>query len=190
MTTATADSLLEVAQLLTKRAGEESPGAASDAYARRAVSTAYYAVFHLLLEDLENEFSKTQWASMASAVVRRMDHDKLSKLARAMDTNTGKNKAAFEQLKKWSLWRSVLAGDKSNPDEDLRNFGRLVDELQFLRHEADYNRGNPFDVATATASVDSAAQVIALWRTKIAPGPVGPVFLLALMGIEGRQLSE
>lgn len=179
---ASPDSLLDVARSLA----EQSTGPKADAFSRRAVSTAYYAVFHLMLEELESELSKTTWGKWAPEIVRVVDHKKLLALAKAMDTDNKANIKAFKELKRLRLWEQALPGDE-NADVEMKQFARMVVALQTERENADYNRGTLFDESTAALNITMANDAIVMWRNKLRTRDIARVFLLALFELEGRR---
>ena len=72
-----ADELLEVAEHLTEKGISEN----GPSYMRRAVSTAYYAVFHLFIEDF---VANWPFAEQRARLARMFDHNKMGKAAPAL----------------------------------------------------------------------------------------------------------
>ena len=125
--------LLDAADTLLKR----RPGSA--AFRRRAVSTAYYALFHALAKLCAESLLPAGAGHRApeyARVYRALDH--------------GPIKSAFNQ--------SPLT-DSSK----LRTIGTLAVELQSSRHRADYYPPDDrlFPLASATDLIDKARQAIA-----------------------------
>ena len=108
---------------------------------RRAVSTAYYAVFHLLIAEAV--------ANWSNAVLR-------PQLGRAYDHGTMRQ-------------ASVQTANKGFPGEDpivvagLRSVARTFDELYGQRHFADYNLTKDLTPTEALSQVTSAATVFKTW---------------------------
>src|SRR3972149_3173943 len=124
--------LLEASETLLKQKPR------SDAFRRRAVSTAYYAVFHALAE------------TCANSLLPSMDHasDEYARVYRALDH--GPLKAAFD--------KGPL---KDRPN--LRGIGALVVRLQSERHRGDYlpPLGDVFHRSKAEDLVDQARRAVA-----------------------------
>jgi uncharacterized protein (UPF0332 family) len=124
--------LLEVADLLLRA------GAHSSAFRRRAVSTAYYAVFHSLAkhcaDDLLQPIDRT--SDEYSRVYRALEHGAL---------------------------RSAFSRDSPlKKRKNLRDIGDLVIRLQSERHRADYLPPitNVFSLSQAQKPVDEARDII------------------------------
>jgi uncharacterized protein (UPF0332 family) len=101
--------LLDAADLLIAEGGKSS------AFRRRAVSTAYYAVFHALAKLCADEL--LQSSGRAS--------DEYSRVYRALEH--GKLKSAF-----------VMKNGPLHQRANLRRIGELTIQLQTERHRADY----------------------------------------------------
>jgi uncharacterized protein (UPF0332 family) len=110
-------------------------GANSSALRRRAVSTAYYAVFHALAKSCTN------------ALLQSIDRDSetYERVYRALDHGTLKNVFAAQ-------------GSPLRDREPLRAVGNLVIKLQSERHKADYlpPTHRPFSVEDAQELVEQA----------------------------------
>ena len=108
---------------------------------RRAVSTAYYAVFHLLIAEAV--------ANWNNAALR-------PQLGRAYDHGTMRQ-------------ASVQTANKGFPGEDpiivagLRSVARTFDELYGQRHFADYNLTKDLTPTEALSQVTSAVSVFKTW---------------------------
>jgi uncharacterized protein (UPF0332 family) len=179
------DALLEVAKQLTLQSKSETEAPVIDAYARRATSTAYYAVFHLILDALDEQLSKTSWADLRHEIVRCVTHQKLVSIAASLDVK-GANSNEFKSLCRHRLWLRVLENDPKKIGADLKRFAQLIVTLQSDREQADYNREESFENATAAEAVAKASEAFALWRGPLSETPAARVFLLALLNLEGR----
>jgi len=129
-----ADDLLEVAHDLAHRE------AAKQAGLRRAVSTAYYALFHLLIEE-----AVSKWAieRQRSILARTFEH--------------GKMKGICDDVLK-----DVKSGAPLPPE--LNTVARAFIQLQQHRHTADYDNSkqwSPDDVGSVLAL---ATKAFAAWR--------------------------
>jgi uncharacterized protein (UPF0332 family) len=122
--------LLDAADLLIEN------GRLSGAFRRRAVSTAYYAVFHALAK------------TCANTLLSRKDIEDYTRVYRALDHGPLKN--AFKE-----------APLRDQPN--LREIGDLVILLQSKRHDADYlpPTDGIFSRATAKELVEQAREAVA-----------------------------
>lgn len=143
-----ADELCELARHLLKR----EPKKPRQATLRRAVSTAYYAVFHLFGEEC------TRLA---------LQGDLVRKKARRVvaHAHIGKLRETLRQRRLPQPWhfhedeapcRSTL--------ENLRRMTEIAKELQEARHEADYDAQAWFSRKDAEQQVRRAEQAIRLWN--------------------------
>jgi uncharacterized protein (UPF0332 family) len=123
--------LLEASETLL----EQKPR--SDAFRRRAVSTAYYAVFHALAEACADCLlpSTDRRSAAYERVYRALDHGPL---------------------------KSVFDVAPLNESASLRAIGVLVVRLQSERHRADYMppRGDVFPVSKTKDLIDQARQAV------------------------------
>lgn len=105
------DRLIQVAQELSKRTGYRP----REAFMRRAVSTAYYAMFHALAQLCADELIGGKHARTVAwnRVYRALDH----KLAKAM----------------------LQSKEATNLSPAIAAFGRAFAVLQERRHQADYD---------------------------------------------------
>lgn len=111
---------------------------------RRAVSTAYYAVFHLLIAE-----ATANWANV----------DARAALGRAFDHGT--MKAASDRIVRSRAFPFV--GEDPLVVASLRTIGLTFFRLQEARHFADYNLASDLDRVDAMNQVASAEEVFALW---------------------------
>lgn len=92
-------------------------------YLRRAISTAYYALFHRLSQHAVQRLLGDAWGPKHSAVARWLTHTDLAKLA---DAANGRGNAAL---------RGALEPVADPVSEIMQNFL----DLQSSRHAADYD---------------------------------------------------
>lgn len=120
------EHLLEQADLLLQplRPG----GLVRQANRRRAISTAYYAVFHYLLTAVADEFAGRQQrrSALYALVYRSIDHNDLKSICEVVSRNQ-----ISEKYKKY-----VPA---SGFGPNITEFATLVLELREKRHSADYD---------------------------------------------------
>jgi len=138
------EQLIAQAELLLRDA------AFSEANVRRAVSSAYYALFHLLIRDaVVNWRHVEQHARLA----RSFDHKRMKDASQALLKEMGGipiqsiGGADAEQVARFRL--SVVA--------------QAFVELQQARHKADYEIGEPFGPVDAAVDVAQARLAFVTW---------------------------
>lgn len=132
------DDLLRLASDLANKAG------ATQAELRRAVSTAYYALFHLLVSETTLNWSRD---NSRNALGRMFDHGLMKRVS------------------------SRIADVKRTPfaDEDpiivsgLRFLAEIFVELQDERHVADYDNGTIWTVLDAIVPIATAKSAFIAW---------------------------
>lgn len=146
MTIVNPDHLLELARLLLNATPGRKPRQAN---LRRAVSTAYYAVFHCLLIAAADELvGKSQRGEKRYALVyRSIDH---SAIRRVCDE-------ASRQKPTLKYRRFIPAGGL---DQKIRGFSNIFLRLQTLRHEADYDPVQYFSSVDVLYSIYLASSAI------------------------------
>ena len=160
--------LLDVARSLIA----PTVGLPTDAALRRAISTAYYAVFHAVLRSGADRFfgDASRGEPGYSLIYRAYDH--------------GRMRRACEDVARPSLGpqQRIFFGRHAF-DLSLRDFATLFVQLQLSRHQADYDPRAIFSRSDAMAIIDEAEDAIAL----LAAAPEGERSdLLALMLGGGR----
>ncbi len=161
---ALADDLLEQAHHLARRE-KSKPRQAS---LRRAISTAYYALFHLLISEAVLNWKRSE---------HRFD------LARSFEH--GQMRAASELQKKVLLRQQKMADPKLD-GEDLSIDYHLLKvvsnfvELQQQRHLADYDNSRVWTRVEALNEVHSASEAFRSWQI-IRNEPAAQDYLFSLM---------
>ena len=159
--------LLTVARFLS-RAGAQPPP--SDAHLRRAVSTAYYAVFHNVLRAAAKRFmGADQEATAGYAILYRgFDHRRMKEICEALQPSTIKAKYAYH------LRRTAVS-------QDMRDFAGAFPALQDARHHADYDPAAVFLPSDVSSLID-AAEVAMDAFDRTAPDEQADVLALMLVG--------
>jgi|SRR5579872_4676984 len=134
-----AEDLLKQAFLLARK----EPKNPSEASLRRSVSTAYYALFHLLVRD-------------ASANWRRSDTRDY--LARAFDHATMKKASTRIENADYTGIDPALASK-------LKSVGRAFRELQEQRHLADYSYATKWDRVGVLSKIEQARSAFVAWES-------------------------
>ena len=156
------DDLLEQAQFLAQRE-QRRPRQAS---LRRAVSTSYYAVFHLLSASSASQASPAVPIGLSDRVQRSLEHGSMKEAAKRFESgNLPDHIKPFVTIPLPASLVSVA-----------RSFVRLQD----ARHKADYDVAQRFDRAAAQDAVALATQLFADWDA-IKNTDDAHVFLASLM---------
>ncbi len=133
------DDLLKQAVLLLNK----EPKTPTQASLRRSVSTAYYALFHLLIQD-----ASANWSRL----------DTRDYLARAFEHKTMKEASTRAENATYDPSVSPIVAAK------LRSVARAFRELQFQRHLADYSNATKWDRIKASSKVDQCKTAFADWK--------------------------
>lgn len=134
---------------------------------RRAISTAYYALFHLLTEAAARVFvTGTANKALRQQLQRAFDHGAMRQCCRAF--SGGSLPVGLAPL----LTEPVSANRRTL----VSHFARLQDQ----RHDADYNVTLTYSRDDADNAVRSAEQAFAAWRT-IRATDEARVFLVSLL---------
>lgn len=111
---------------------------------RRSVSTAYYAIFHLLIAEATSNWNN---AALRSSLGRAFDH--------------GPMKQASDRVS--NPRTSPYPGEDAQVVATLRNVALTFSQLQEGRHFADYNLTRDLEAIDALAQVKSAEKVFQVW---------------------------
>ncbi|MGA2883398.1 MAG: hypothetical protein ABSG13_31015 [Bryobacteraceae bacterium] len=133
------DLLKQAFHLLNKES--KNPTQAS---LRRSVSTAYYALFHLLIQDASANWSRA---------------DTRDYLARAFEHRTMKQACTWAENATYDPAISLQVVAK------LRSVARAFRELQLQRHLADYSNATKWDRIKASAKVNQAKTAFSDWKS-------------------------
>ena len=157
-----ADELLEDARSLAPESAAK--GAAEDRKScmRRAISTAYYAVFHLLVEDFVEHW---EFPDQRARIGRMFNHQKM-------------RDAAFTPK------------DKKNPtpaETALVDVKTAFGQLQGDRHRADYDLGWNLVETDVADAITLATQTFEKWRS-IRGDDIARHHLLSMFGAKTEEL--
>lgn len=150
------DLLAQAEHLATKE-----PRRPKQASLRRAISNAYYALFHLLILDASRVFVKDR--RLLNRLNRVYGHGKMKEVS--LSFAEGKWPRAFDPLKE----------DLQIPQE-LKSVARAFTDLQEARHDADYNLAKTFSRDEALALVDLTEQAFRDWE-KIRKDDIARLYL-------------
>jgi hypothetical protein len=154
------DDLLEQAKHLSGR----EPRRPRQASLRRAVSTAYYALFHLLVDEATKMLVPDP--KLRRLVGRALVHDEM--------------KQASASFKSSGLPPHVAAVCGAVVPPDLKLVAEVFVELQDVRHEADYKLDRSFTRDNARFLVGRADQAFRAWST-VRSEPIAKVYLASLL---------
>lgn len=155
--------LVEVALALVP----EGPGRPAQARLRRAVSTAYYAVFHALARNAADMLAGRAGYSRGDPAWFRVN--------RAIDHRTAANQCGDERQGRRAM---------ADFPPDLRSVANIFLELQKRRRLADYALDARFDKAAVLANIEDARQALNLIAS--APEPDRRAFAAHVLFRERR----
>jgi len=139
----------------------------SDADIRRAISNAYYAVFHLLVMESTDLLCPPNLPRLATRFRRGFAHGGMKAVCVAVARGHSSMPPLFSTLFPQPL------------DTALTAVADAFETLQTDRHLADYDTTNPISLGSAQASVLTARRAIAAWQT-IRGTDDAKIFLTAL----------
>jgi hypothetical protein len=155
---AIADDLLTLAGQLSSPV----PADPEQAWLRRSVSTAYYALFHLLIQEAAQRWTGSPASRLG--LERTFKHDQMKEVSRVISTGSWKG---------WSIPQLAV------PPE-LRDIAKSFIGLQEARHQADYNNEKQWTQTEVAAKLSDARTAFQNWK-KINGSPVAHEYLLSLM---------
>jgi uncharacterized protein (UPF0332 family) len=173
------DLLKQARQLLSL-----DPGKPRQASLKRAVSTAYYALFHLLIKDGAASLLSTR-SPFYSFLSRSFTHADMKaaaahfRSALSIDVDTGKPPSPLSKKKS----TAVIA-----IPQEFRDVAEALVHLQQSRHSADYDVRRRFTRHEAGGLVAQAEAVFVTWRA-VRKTLAGRFFLLALL-VGNRSKGE
>ena len=135
------NDLIAVARTLTAGGNASDRRGATDTELRRAVSCAYYAIFHTLCRAYAD-------VMVGSHAGNQLEQELWNMAYRTLDHGPAKNKCND-------------SGNMSRFSSDLRRFAITLVDLQQRRHEADYDPGTTFTQTQVNQIVDDAEDALA-----------------------------
>lgn len=140
---------------------------------RRAVSSAYYALFHLLVTEGASLLSPTSPAGLKILIGRAFNHGQMRDVcAGFVEGNARPNSNRIPPAT-----RAVLALPL---DPDLVRVLETFVDLQEARHQADYDLAKVWTRLDAVNHVQAASQAFSDWE-KVRRTPNASVFVAALL---------
>lgn len=164
-----ADDLLELAQHLANL----EPTNPRQACLRRAVSTAYYALFHLLISEATLNWGRPE---LRSELGRVFEHGKMKNASvekrSELNAHFGKNPPPSQEL--------VIS-------HHLHTVADTFIQVQQKRNDADYDTGKEWTRTDVLTQIDAVSAAFESWKA-IRDEPVAQAYLVSLLG--KRQRSE
>ncbi len=154
--------LLDQAQHLARR----EPRRPKQASLRRAVSAAYYALFHLLVSESSSLVSPVR---LRVPVGRAFAHGTMKQVCKEYARGSITNAASPS---------NALTVRPIQPE--LQRVGTAFVELQELRHAADYDLSRPFNRINVLRNIELARAAFRDWHS-VRNTPNAEVFLAALL---------
>ncbi len=156
------DDLLEQATHLALR----EPKRPRQASLRRAISTAYYALYHLLVGEAARALAPSQPPLLGPRFQRAFSHSETKTVCKQVAA--GALSAATDTLVSPPL------------EAELRSVAEAFVELQDARHNADYDMSRSVVRLNALSNIARATQAFRDWRS-VRQAPNAKVFLAALL---------
>jgi hypothetical protein len=165
------DDLLELAQDLANL-HREIPHQAS---LRRAVSTAYYTLFHLLISEATANWARPE---LRATLGRCFDHGpmKTASEAKVSQINT-------------LLMRNPPDGEGKTVALHLRTVANTFVQAQQRRYDADYNLGREWTRVEVDTQIASVTVAFKAWKV-IRDEATAQAYLVSLLGTKERRVNE
>jgi uncharacterized protein (UPF0332 family) len=140
---------------------QKDPRKPKQASLRRAVSTAYYALFHLLISACVANWKRQD---LRPALGRAFDH--------------GNMKSASNRIQDKRLF--PFKNDEAQVVANLRYVAKTFAQLQEQRHVADYDNAKFWTKTEALSQVSAVQMAFQCWE-KIATKPIAQAYLVSLL---------
>ncbi|MGP0074165.1 MAG: hypothetical protein ACLPWF_19810 [Bryobacteraceae bacterium] len=159
-----ANDLLAIAD----RLAQPMAGEPQQASFRRAISTAYYALFHLLIQEAVQSWNGS--SSARSGLERRFEHRTMKEVSNSIVRG------------KWRGWSTPSLAIPI----DLEAVAAAFVELQEARLQADYDNTKTWSSADARVLVEDVHDAFANWTT-VRAHPAAKEYLLSLLIGDKRE---
>ena len=153
---ALADELLELAQRLVDLDGDEP----REATARRAISTAYYALFHLLVAEGTLNWNRPEFRP---SLGRMFEHGQMRSASAKIISHLNRKGNATSEI-----------------EPKLRQIATVFIDAQRRRNEADYLTSSGFTRSNVQEQIDAVAWVFVTWH-EIRNEPAAQAYLVAML---------
>jgi hypothetical protein len=165
------DDLLELAQDLA----DLHPEIPHQASLRRAVSTAYYALFHLLISETTANWARPE---LRAILGRCFDHGPMKT---ASETKVSQINTALKD--------NPLEGAEKTVAIHLRTVANAFIQAQQRRNDADYNMAKEWTPVEVDKQIASVNEAFRTW-TMIRDEAVAQAYLVSLLGAKERRPNE
>jgi hypothetical protein len=136
---------------------------------RRAISTAYYALFHFLIREAVRQIGPNLSEDNYNRVYRWFDHGAMHRVARVFS----------QQVVRIQNSKDILINDN---DPGIMFIAENFAELQELRHLADYDPSAVFLRAEVLDKISHVEDAFAVWNFgKVKKSSPASTFLLSLL---------
>ncbi len=167
-----ADDLLDVARSLaglplvppSVPADRQGP---SQAALRRAISTAYYAIFHLLISEATRNWEREE---LRPELARLFDHGRMRTASNELQTQMARQ---LPRAAKGTAEHALFDG--------LLLVASTFLDAQQARNQADYNTARTWTQSDALDQVAGVAEAFKCWRS-VRQEPLAQAYLLSLLG--------
>jgi hypothetical protein len=132
---------------------------------RRALSTAYYALFHLLVGEATRHLLRGGLATHRRGLARAFTHDSMKNTSLAFAEGGGGRLSALGAI---------------TVPQDLKVVAQALVDLQQARHEADYDRGAVFKKTETLELLGRAEEADRAWG-RVRKQEVAGLYLLLLL---------
>jgi uncharacterized protein (UPF0332 family) len=166
-----AHELLELAQEIANL----HPDSSHQASLRRAVSTAYYALFHLLISEATANWQRPE---LRPTLGRVFDHGPMKQAA---DKKVAELNIYFKG--------NPREGPETTVADHLRNVANTFGQAQYYRNEADYNTAREWELTEVQLHVDRIADAFKSWDV-IRQEPVAQAYLVSMLPSKERKQEE
>jgi uncharacterized protein (UPF0332 family) len=156
--------LLEQATHLAMR----EPKRPRQASLRRAISSAYYALFHLLIHDAAYNAAPNEPSGLRETVKRALSHNEMKNVCKGFISGNAAFEKCLRNHKPFQSSEPPLSTQKllSFPLEaDLVAVMNAFVELQEARHEADYNTTMTWNRVDVLTKITVASVAFSSWAT-------------------------
>jgi hypothetical protein len=166
-----ADELLELAQDIANL----HPRQPHQSSLRRAVSTAYYALFHLLISEAIANWGRPE---LRGALARIFDHGPMKQAA---DKKVSELNSYFKEKPPEGSERTVAY--------HLYNVADVFAQAQYHRNDADYNMARQWELMEVLLHIDSIADAFRSWNI-IREEPSAQAYLVSMLPSKERRQNE
>lgn len=162
------DLLRQASQLATRE-----PKRPKQSSLRRAISAAYYALFHLLVDHGTRRLVRGDRSALRGCLARAFKHQDMKVVCKSFASQS------FSPKIKPALDGLTVPGE-------LRDIAEVFVDLQQARHEADYDRLRRFNRTETLELIERVRKAFDDWQN-VKEEPAIDVFLVALLCQKSMQ---